>query len=151
MPGSRLMGRILAAGLIWLVLIALIRSEIGPQTSSGDSHNNLVAANSWPDMRIDLNSADEAQLDLLPGIGPSLARRIVENRSRVGLFDSIDNLQRVSGIGPRTIERFRQYVVISDVVDSSVNPCREDAKNGSTDYHQRASQSARGMAEHSTF
>ena len=122
MPGSRLMGRILAVGLIWLALIAMVRTEIGPQTSSGYSHKDLVATSSWPDMRIDLNSADEAQLDLLPGIGPSLARRIVENRSRVGLFDSIDNLQRVSGIGPRTIERFRQYVVISDVVDSSVNP-----------------------------
>lgn len=122
MPGSRLTGRILAAGLFWLVLIAMIRSEIGPQASSGDTHKDRVTASAWPDMRIDLNSADEAQLDLLPGIGPGLARRIVENRSRVGLFDSIDNLQRVTGIGPRTIERFRPYVVISDVVDSSVNP-----------------------------
>lgn len=122
MPGSRLLVGILAVGLIWLVLIAMIRSDFGPQTSSGDTHYDRATASPWPDMRIDLNSADEAQLDLLPGIGPSLARRIVENRSRVGSFDSIDNLQRVSGIGPRTIERFRPYVVISDVVDSSVNP-----------------------------
>ena len=122
MPGSRLMCGILFAVLIWLVLIAMIRSEIRPRSSSGDTHHDLVTASQWPDMRIDLNSADEAQLDLLPGIGPSLARRIVENRSQIGLFDSIENLQRVTGIGPRTIERFRPYVVISDVVDFSVNP-----------------------------
>lgn len=133
MPGSRLIGGILAAGLIWLVLIAMTRSEIEPLTSSGSPHHALATARPWPDMRIDLNSADEAQLDLLPGIGPSLAQRIVEDRERFGPFGSIDNLQRVSGIGPRTIERFRPHVVITEAVDSSVNPRREDAKDGPTD------------------
>lgn len=133
MPGSRLAGGILTAGLIWLVLIAMTRSEIEPPASSGDAQHALAAARPWPDMRIDLNSADEARLDLLPGIGPSLARRIVENRRRFGFFDSIDNLQRVSGIGPRTIERFRPYAVVSQVEDSSGNPRREDAKDGLTD------------------
>lgn len=133
MPGSRLMGGFLATALIWLVLIALTRSEIEPQRSSGGAQHPLATARQWPDMRIDLNSADEAQLDLLPGIGPSLAQRIIENRRRFGFFDSIDNLQRVSGIGPRTIERFRSYVVVSQVEDSSGNPRREDAKDGPTD------------------
>lgn len=122
MPGSRLMGGILVAVLIWLVLITMTRSEIGSLTVSGNTRHADASTRPWPDMRIDLNSADEAQLDLLPGIGPSLARRIVDYRSRVGLFDSIDNLQRVSGIGPRTIEQLQPYVVISDVVDSSVIP-----------------------------
>ncbi len=122
MPGSRLVGRILIAVLIWFVIIAMTRSEIGSLTYSGNTRHAAASIPHWPDMRIDLNSADEAQLDLLPGIGPSLARRIIDNRSRVGLFDSIDNLQRVSGIGPRTIEQLQPYVVISDVVDSSVNP-----------------------------
>lgn len=93
MPGFRLMGGILAAGLIWLVLIAVTRAEIEPPASSRDAHHALATARPWPDMRIDLNSADEAQLDLLPGIGPSLAQRIVEDRERFGFFNSLDPLR----------------------------------------------------------
>ena len=59
------MGGILVAVLIWLVLIAMTRSEIEPLTFSGNARHFDASARPWPDMRIDLNSADEAQLDLL--------------------------------------------------------------------------------------
>ena len=62
--------------------------------------------------RIDLNRASAADLELLPGIGPSLAQRIVEDRGTHGAFGSIDALRRVHGIGPRTIERLRALVQI---------------------------------------
>ena len=131
-PGSRLVACLLSAGLIGLVLIAMTRSEIEPRVLSREAHR-IASDPPWPDMRIDLNMADEAQLDLLPGIGPSLAQRIVENRDRFGFFDSIDELQRISGIGPRTIERFLPFVVISEKVDSSDNLIQGDAKDSSTD------------------
>lgn len=131
-PGSRLAICLLSAGLIGLILIAMTRSEIEPRTLSQDAHH-ISSDPLWPDMRIDLNAADEAQLDLLPAIGPSLARRIVVNRARFGSFDTIDDLQRVPGIGPRTIEQFRPHVVISETVDSSDNLRRADAKALSTD------------------
>jgi competence protein ComEA len=59
---------------------------------------------------LDLNRASAADLELLPGIGPSLARRIVDDRAEHGAFSSIEALQRVHGIGPRTIERLRALV-----------------------------------------
>lgn len=62
--------------------------------------------------RLDLNRASAADLELLPGIGPSLAQRIVDDRSTHGAFASIDALRRVHGIGPRTIERLRALVQI---------------------------------------
>jgi competence protein ComEA len=55
---------------------------------------------------IDLNKATKEQLESLPGIGPVLASRILEERSR-GRFQSIDDLQRVSGIGPKRLEALR--------------------------------------------
>lgn len=58
--------------------------------------------------RINLNTASRAELDLLPGIGPALADRIVGDREARGPFASIDDLQRVGGIGPRTVERLRE-------------------------------------------
>lgn len=57
--------------------------------------------------RIDVNTASEGDLQLLPRIGPALASRIVEARP----FGAVDDLVRVRGIGPRTLERLRHLVV----------------------------------------
>ena len=57
--------------------------------------------------RIDVNRALAADLELLPGVGPTLARRIVEQRDAHGGFANAEDLLRVRGIGPRTLERLR--------------------------------------------
>lgn len=59
---------------------------------------------------LDLNRAGPAELDALPGIGPVLARRIVEHRSRNGAFRSLEELRAVRGIGPSLIGRLRGHV-----------------------------------------
>jgi competence protein ComEA len=67
------------------------------------------AASSADDERIDLNGADEAALDALPGIGPVLAGRIVAHRQDAP-FTSVDELSDVAGIGPTLLERLRDLV-----------------------------------------
>jgi len=61
--------------------------------------------------KIDINTADWPELALLPEIGPALAQRIVEDRQQRGPFASIDELDRVRGIGPRTLEVIRPYLL----------------------------------------
>ena len=51
-------------------------------------------------------------LELLPGVGPAIARRIVESRAAEGPFPTVDALDRVKGIGPRTVERLRPFVSV---------------------------------------
>lgn len=63
---------------------------------------------------VDINRASAAELEMLPGIGPALAARIVEERSRTGPFARVEDLDRVRGIGARTIEKLRPYVVVGD-------------------------------------
>lgn len=63
--------------------------------------------------RIDLNTATAAELDLLPRIGPALARRILDDRAEHGPFRAFDELGRVKGIGPRTLERLRPHATAS--------------------------------------
>lgn len=61
---------------------------------------------------ININTASAAELELLPGIGPVLAQRIIADRDANGQFRNLDDLQRVRGIGPRTIERLRDLVAV---------------------------------------
>ncbi len=61
--------------------------------------------------QVDLNQADWPELVQLPGIGPALARRIVESRQEAGPFVDHKDLQRVRGIGPKTLDRVRPYLL----------------------------------------
>jgi competence protein ComEA len=61
---------------------------------------------------VSLNMASATELERLPGIGPKLAQRIVEDRRRNGPYARVEDLDRVKGIGPRTIERLRPHVTI---------------------------------------
>ncbi|MCP2195100.1 ComEA family DNA-binding protein [Williamsia deligens] len=62
--------------------------------------------------RVDLNTADEAALDALPGVGPVTAAAIVEWRSRNGRFRSVDQLSEVNGIGPARLATLRELVTV---------------------------------------
>jgi competence protein ComEA len=59
---------------------------------------------------LDLNRATASELAGLPGIGPALARRVVEWRQEQGPFATVDDLEKVPGIGPATVERLRPRV-----------------------------------------
>ena len=59
---------------------------------------------------INLNSADQAALESIPGIGPVTATAILSHRAEIGAFTSLDQLLDVDGIGPATIESLRSYV-----------------------------------------
>jgi competence protein ComEA len=62
--------------------------------------------------RLDLNRATTEELELLPRIGPTLARRIVEDRAERGPFRSVEDLGRVRGIGPRTLEELAPLATV---------------------------------------
>ena len=64
-----------------------------------------------PSFQIDLDVADADTLALLPGIGPALAGRIVEDRNRLGAFGGIAGLQRVRGIGPAISSGIEPFVM----------------------------------------
>ena len=63
------------------------------------------------EFQVDVNRADWPELIQLPGVGQVLAERLIAERERGGAFRGIDDLERVRGIGPRTLERIRPYVL----------------------------------------
>jgi len=69
--------------------------------------------------RVDINSATWIEWMQLDGIGETLARRITEDRDANGPFSSIEDLRRVKGIGPRTLESIRPWLVPPPVVSQT--------------------------------
>jgi competence protein ComEA len=61
---------------------------------------------------ININTANSRELELLPGIGPALAARIIAYRTENGAFRSVDDLDNVKGVGPRTLDRLRPMVTV---------------------------------------
>lgn len=69
-----------------------------------------TAALTWEQPRVDVNAADAHALEDLPGIGDVLAARIIALRSSLGSFLDVETLLRVSGLGPRTLDRIRDRI-----------------------------------------
>ncbi len=61
---------------------------------------------------VNVNTATEAELETLPGIGPVLAAAIVRYRAEHGPFTSVEQLEEVSGIGPATLAEIRDLVTV---------------------------------------
>ncbi len=111
MPGAVFVSCILGAAIIWAAVLRLnhfVPISDSIRTQSGKPSQN---ARSWPDLKIDINSANAAKMELLPGIGPRLAQRIIDYRRNNGSFRTLSDLQLVFGLGERSIERLKPYAV----------------------------------------
>jgi len=73
------------------------------------THERTAPA-SIPSKKINLNSATASELELLPGVGPALAGRIIEHRRTNGPFRSVTDLDKVRGIGPKMLEKLAPLV-----------------------------------------
>ena len=83
--------------------------DAGPQAAPPGP---AEGASPGPGGVLDLNSASVEQLDGLPGVGPVMAQRIVEWRTRNGRFAAVDQLREVEGIGERRFAQLRGLVRI---------------------------------------
>lgn len=80
-----------------------------------ESAGNLVT--DYRDVRedkivVNINKATAVELEKIPGVGPSMAKKIIEHRVSNGKFHSVEDLKNVSGIGDKTFDKMRPYVTI---------------------------------------
>jgi competence protein ComEA len=78
---------------------------------------------------ININSASLAELDTLPGIGPTTAQKIIAYREENGPFATIEDIVNVSGIGSATFENIKDLITVGDEAGS---PFPSDPFSGST-------------------
>ena len=102
------------AGVALLVLLALA-GILSWWISQGGLQGRLIETQRAEPLsaafRVDINTADWPELCQLPGIGETLAQRIVQSRAARGRFLDHQDLRRVRGIGPKTLERIRPYLL----------------------------------------
>ena len=61
---------------------------------------------------LDLNTAPSDSLELVPGIGPALAKRIIDYREAHGAFAAVDSLVNINGIGPSKLRQMASYFMV---------------------------------------
>jgi competence protein ComEA len=101
-------------GVAMLVALGLLGTVVWWWTHGGFGGNLVEFERLQPQeakFLVDVNEADWPELAQLPDIGETLARRIVESRKKDGPFKSHDEIRRVKGIGPRTLERIQPYLL----------------------------------------
>lgn len=97
---------IVAVGLAALLPPAALVGEMaGPAAV-------LQSQSETPQELVDINTATAEDLQKVPGIGETLARRIIEFREEHGRFEKVDDLLNVRGIGVASLEKLRRYVVV---------------------------------------
>ncbi len=68
---------------------------------------------------VDINTASQAELESVKGIGPSRARAIIDYRQKNGPFRNVDDLAKVKGIGPASVEKMRAEIRVGQAKDES--------------------------------
>jgi len=109
--GSRVADAIDAAGGI-LPDTDVSTLNLARKLTDGELVTVGIDAAASPGGKVSLNSATPAQLDVLPGVGPVLAQRIIEYRTQHGGFKSVNELRQVDGIGEATFNRLKELVVL---------------------------------------
>lgn len=88
--------------------IAALRAEQRSEDSELQKIKDQVTESKAPQGLLDLNTATETELQSINAIGPVAAKRIIAGRP----YKTVDDLLQVSGIGPKTLESIRDFVVV---------------------------------------
>src|SRR5713226_8342096 len=75
-----------------------------------------------PAQPVNINTATAKELQLVPGIGPSTAEKILQMRKSYGLFKSVDDLLAIRGIGKKRLDKMRKYLTVGKPEAASKTP-----------------------------
>jgi len=90
----------------------LIETVKKADNAHGSSMKNFSRPTLPDNLRINLNTAPADSFELLPGIGPAFAQKIVDHRNQIGPFATVADLMKVKGIGPKMLSAIEKYLTV---------------------------------------
>ncbi len=98
---------------ILMVVLLILGAGIAPQADQRGSERTTPAAKASSSGPLNLNTATVAQLEALPGIGKSVAERILQYREKSGGFKKVEDLMNVRGIGEKSFLKLKPLITVS--------------------------------------
>jgi competence protein ComEA len=95
-----------------LATVSFLATDVQPAFAAKNGAKAAAAAPSDSSGTVNLNTATEEELMLLPGVGPTKAQRIVEWRQKHGKFRKIEDLTKVKGFGYKTFKKLKPYLAV---------------------------------------
>jgi competence ComEA-like helix-hairpin-helix protein len=83
-----------------------------------------------PAQPININTADSTQLQLVPGIDPSSAEKILQMRKSYGAFEGVNDLMAIRGLGPKRLEKMRKYLTVGKPSSAAPNRAQPASCSG---------------------
>ena len=97
------MRRFATSFFVFLFLLLSVHHYVQAQTSTDPKPASK---------QVNINSATQAELETLPGIGPSLAKKIMDFRQKNGNFKTTEDLKAVAGIGDKKFEQLKNLITV---------------------------------------
>lgn len=97
-----------------LVAAAALPAAAQQKAAGGSSKAAGRPAAAAPSAPVNLNTATQAQIEALPGIGPKVAQRIIEYRQKNGQFKKIEDVMNVKGIGEKSFLKLKPYLTVTE-------------------------------------
>lgn len=94
-----------------------------------------IAGAAYAAVPVDLNTATQAQLETIKGIGPVKAKALIDYRSKNGPFRRLEDVEKVKGFGKKTVEKLRTQVSVGGTTAGRMTPTRVDAGNRQSKTH----------------
>lgn len=94
------------------VSLQYLTTSKAPYQSQISEANSSVTSSKAQIAVVNINTATKAELDTLPGIGPSKAEAIITYRETVGRFNTIEDIKNVKGIGDKTFQNLKDYITV---------------------------------------